>query len=188
MIERAQFLADELDYSRSRMLVSLGNLTDEQAKWRPSPASNSIISILFHISRIDDFDVNLFLSPMPRQMWVSDGWAEKLGLPTPNDPGALAKTPDGAWPQEMGWDFNALEHNKNVTLISVLDYANSTRELTKKFLATVTEMDLKRPIDDGSPRHKGWDVAKHIAHFALHESHHQGQIDYLKGLRTQLVK
>lgn len=188
MIEDAQFLNYELDYSRSRLLTSLKDLTDEQAKWRPSSKSNSITSILFHISRQDDFTISIHLAPQT-QIFISGGWAERMGLPKSDQfAAAFAKSPDGSWPHELGWAFNSLEDPANkVPLKAILEYAEATRQMTKKLLETATPDQLKRPIDDGSPRHKGWDVAKHIGAFAMHESHHQGQIDYLKGLRTQMV-
>ncbi len=188
MIEDAHFLNYELDYSRTRLLASLNNLTDDQAKWRPSPKSNSITSILFHIARQDDFTISIHLAPQT-QLFISAGWADRMGLPKSADhAAAFAKTPDGSWPSELGWTFTSLEDPANkVTLKAILEYAEATRQMTKRLLETATPEMLGRPIEDGSPRHKGWDVAKHIGAFAMHESHHQGQIDYLKGLRVQLV-
>ena len=185
MIEFAQYLDYGLDYARSRTMTTLRGVTDEHAWWRPTPKSNSMLNVLFHIARQDDFTLSLFILEQP-QLWVSEGWAERLGLPAPDDATALDKSPDGSWPFEIGWGFTALEDNQ-VKVESLMEYAERSRSLTKELLETVTLDFLAKPIDDGSPRHQGWDVGKHIGAFGLHESHHQGQMDYIKGLRYAIT-
>jgi len=171
MNDFSKFLADQLDYSRVRLLTSLEGLTDEQVRWQPEPQSPSIGSILLHIGRIDDLHVSRAIRRVP-EIWANEGWQTKMALPDPTQ-----------FPIELGWTADdPSAAGSSVTLGQLLAYAGATREATKGYLEGASAEELSQEVDDGLERHKGWTAAKHIAHCALHESHHQGQIDYVKGL------
>ncbi|HXG37122.1 MAG TPA: DinB family protein [Dehalococcoidia bacterium] len=170
------FLKEELDYARTRLLATLEGVSDEQILWQPAAGNPSIAAILLHLGRVDDLHLNRAILKQ-EQVWERDGWQKKLGLPDPTQ-----------FPTELGWTIDSAAGQPRITLKDLLSYAQATREAMKRFLETASEEQLAQEIDDGLERHKGWTVAKHIAHCALHESHHQGQIDYVKGLNLALAK
>ena len=177
MNDLARFLTDELDYARVRLMTTLEGITDAQALWQPAPENPSIAGILLHAARIDDLHVSRAILQR-EQIWDTDGWQQRLGLAGPTQ-----------FPIELGWTIDTPGgHDDKLTLAGVVAYAQATRAATKRYLETASAEDLTAEVDDGLDRHKGWTAAKHIAHCALHECHHQGQIDYVKGLNAALAR
>ncbi len=167
MSDPSKSIAEALEYSRERLLGSLEGLTDEQIKWRPSDKANSIGSILLHLTRMHDRDLpRCFQQP---EVWEAEGWKAKLGLPDPQAPATF----------ESGHTFDAV-NGGNARLDQLIDYTTKVRETVLKHLSTADMKDLEKPLE--ARAHPEWSGAAWLMHAALHESHHQGQIDYLKGL------
>ncbi len=59
--------------------LMLDGVSEEQARARPAPGTNSIIWILWHMARSEDMGVNTIVAGRP-QVIESDGWTERLGL------------------------------------------------------------------------------------------------------------
>jgi uncharacterized damage-inducible protein DinB len=175
MNDFAQFLNDQLDYSHTRLMTTLEGLTDEQAFQRLSPESNSIAAIMLHLGRVEDLHTaRAILSTT--QVWDKNALQQKMGIPSPTE-----------FPVELGWSLDQ-GHDPGLRLADLLAYLEETRGNTKAFLQSATDKDLTTPVDDGLERHAGWTAAKHIAHLGLHQSHHQGQVDYVKGLINVFAK
>ncbi len=120
--------------------------------------------ILWHVGRIEDLHTHDTLR-RGEQLWVTQKWYEKLGLPR-DDNGF------GYTPEQVG-QFPA------PPLESILDYMASVRRETLDYLHTLTEAQLdERPFPDQPERQ----VGPILVRVQNHECHHQGQIDYLKGL------
>jgi uncharacterized damage-inducible protein DinB len=167
MSDPSKSIAEALDYSRERLLGSLEGLTDEQIKWRPSDKANSIGSILLHLTRMHDRDLpRCFDQP---EVWESEGWKEKLGFPEPEPPARF----------ETGHTFDKI-NGGNAQLQQLIDYTTKVRQTVLQQLSTADMSALQKPLEQGN--HPEWSGAAWLMHAALHESHHQGQIDYLKGL------
>lgn len=175
MNDFAQFLTDQLDYSHVRLMTSLEGLTDEQAFKRIAPDSNSIASIMLHLGRVEDLHTARAILAVP-QVWETRSLQAKMGIPNPVET-----------PVELGWSLDT-GHDAGLRLADMLEYLEETRGNTKAYLQSASEKDLLTAVDDGLERHKGWTAAKHIAHLGLHQSHHQGQIDYAKGLINSMAK
>lgn len=50
--ERTMLLAF-LDYQRETMVQKIEGLTEEQARWRPSPTANSLLNLVFHLTGVE---------------------------------------------------------------------------------------------------------------------------------------
>jgi len=73
-----RILGRRLDGHVSR---ALGPLTDEQFHWVPSPTSNTIAFIAWHLLRTEDNAINWIIQERRPTVWMEGNWAEKLGLP-----------------------------------------------------------------------------------------------------------
>jgi hypothetical protein len=60
----------------------LTGLTDEQLRWIPKPGQNSIVWLLWHITRIEDMTINTLTMEQP-QVLDAD-WAARLNVPFRN--------------------------------------------------------------------------------------------------------
>jgi hypothetical protein len=57
----------------------LEGLTDQQVRSVPAGLTNSIAWIIWHMARIEDVTINVFVAEQ-EQLIVSGGWAERLGV------------------------------------------------------------------------------------------------------------
>ena len=58
----------------------LNGVSPEQMRRRPAPGLDSLAWLFWHISRVEDFAINLFLAGRA-QVLESGAWNEKLGVP-----------------------------------------------------------------------------------------------------------
>ena len=71
-------------------------LTDERANYRPSPDANSIAWLIWHSARVQDIQ----LAPIAgiEQVWIQDGWVDRLGWTCRATTPAMATVPN-RWPR-----------------------------------------------------------------------------------------
>lgn len=168
-----------LDYTWLRLHESYEGLSDEQIKWRPSPVSNSAGAILLHIARMNDNMANRRFLKEPL-LWDKEGgdWKTKLNFPNPA----------AGVNFEPGWTFDKIPLTENkITLQQIEEYFLAAREKIKKAILTATPELLAVPVNDGNSHHAGWTNQSWLEHTPLHESHHQGQLDYVAGLCRALT-
>ena len=180
MSELSQYLLFGLDYTWIRLKESYEGLSDEQIKWRPSNVSNSAGAILLHIARMNDRMSNRRFLQKP-ELWDKEAgdWKSKLNFPD---------LPAGQT-MEPGWSFDKIPLTENkISLHQLEEYFLAVRECVKKAITTATPEQLAVPVNDGNAHHAGWTNASWLMHIPLHESHHQGQLDYVAGLCKALVK
>ncbi len=60
---------------------ALDPLTDEQFHWVPSPTSNTIAFIAWHLLRTEDNVINWIIRERRPTVWMDGNWSERLGLP-----------------------------------------------------------------------------------------------------------
>ena len=73
------FPAMLMQMSFGRMKQAIDGLSDEQLSFQPDPASNSIGWLVWHLSRWKDIQTARVADEA--EVWVSDGWAGRFGLP-----------------------------------------------------------------------------------------------------------
>jgi hypothetical protein len=133
----------------------LEGLSDEQLKMRLKPGTNSIVWLLWHITRIEDMTINFLVFDRP-QVYDSEGWGERLGLPL-RDVGASMDENDVA----------ALSTRINVGALLAYraEVGRSTRTLVPNLQPDLKEivpgeMVLKL-VEEGSISQKGYWLAEY---------------------------
>ncbi len=159
-----EFISQSLQQVQIRLLATCDGLSDEQVLWRPSPYSNNIGFILWHVARAED-DVASRLWDGEATLWISDLWFEKFGQPVDSpDPG-----------DRMG--LRALSVPPLDTLVG---YLEAVYRRTQEAVSDLTESDLDgRDGDSPSERTTGMS----LRHLITHKNNHHGQVDYIRGLQ-----
>jgi hypothetical protein len=82
----AELLVDAFGRIRELVHRVVGGLTAEQLAFRVDPEANSIAWLVWHLTRIQDD--HLADAAGVEQVWTSQGWVERFGLPfDPRDTG-----------------------------------------------------------------------------------------------------
>jgi uncharacterized damage-inducible protein DinB len=172
ILEASEILIDA--YTRIQELVhrSTEGLTQKQLTYRPEEGSNSIAWLVWHLTRIQDG--HLAAATGNDEAWMTDGWAEKFGLPA-----ELSVNGQGDGPAEVA----ALRpHDPDV----LLGYHDAVVERTRAYLRTVDSAELDRIID------RSYDppvsVGVRLVSVISDNSQHAGQARYLNGMIGRLVE
>lgn len=146
---------------------ALQGLTQEDLNWQPRPDCNSIGWTTWHLTRTLDLIMSSIMGE--EELWIKDRWHSKFNRPPdPTDHGyghspdqvALFKCPD---------------------IDTLLNYHKAVLERSKSYLATLSNSDLSRNVDDS------WSqlfptVGSRLT-VALDELlQHAGQVGYIRGL------
>ena len=75
-----QFIVEMIEASTRGIKRTTEGLPDEQFYYQPTSDTNSIAWLMWHLSRWRDH-VSALVSGEP-QVWVSEGWAQRYGLPS----------------------------------------------------------------------------------------------------------
>jgi hypothetical protein len=75
----ADLLVDAFGRIHEAVGEVLDGLDEAQLTWRADPGANSIAWLVWHLTRIEDD--HLAAGFGTDQVWLTDGWAERLGLP-----------------------------------------------------------------------------------------------------------
>ncbi|MEX0761208.1 MAG: DinB family protein [Dehalococcoidia bacterium] len=95
-----EFVVKVVDTVHSEVQQSLDGMTLEQLMWRPTPHSNSMGWLAWHIARMQDSRAASISGD--EQLWVSNGWHELFSmLPDPlnNGRGHTDEQVDAVRPQ-----------------------------------------------------------------------------------------
>jgi uncharacterized damage-inducible protein DinB len=107
-------------------------VTQEQLGYRIDDASNTIAWLLWHLTRVQDDHVADAAGT--DQLWTSQGWAGRFGLPF-----ADAETGYGQGPEQVG------QVRPSAELLS--GYFETVHERSTAFLAGLSDDDLDRVVD-----------------------------------------
>src|SRR4051794_24872656 len=80
-MEIAELLSDSLGRVRDDLPPLVDGLDVDQLAWRPDDQSNSIAWLVWHLTRIEDDHVAHVAGT--EQVWTSQGWYDRFGLPFP---------------------------------------------------------------------------------------------------------
>ena len=160
-----EFIIDALDKENGFLLDALDGLTPEEAAWQPSPDANSIGWTLWHMVRVEDMWIQFF-AQFQTELWESDGWHEKFGLPT----------------RDNGFGHTAEQVNNfpRLDLVEFLRYRAAVREATLTYLNTLTPEDMETVPRERRPEMSLGAMFRQI----IGEMYqHVGHIAYLRGLQ-----
>ena len=135
-------------------------LTADQVARRPCESCNSIGSIVIHLGRVMDTWTHRLVGG--DDIWETEGWAEKLGLPA----------------NDRGWTYDKQSSENQKPLSELLGYYQGAFHLWALTVETFPEGRLTDPVE--SPL--DLNVEQILAHVITELNQHVGQIDYMRGM------
>jgi hypothetical protein len=164
-VTSSDILADAFERIRDEVHPAANGLTAEELAFRPDAESNSIAWLVWHLTRIQDDHVAGLDDG--RQRWTTQGWVDRFALPL--DPGDTGYGHDPETVSLVVADARML-----------LDYYEDVHQRTLQFLATLSEADLERVVDER------WDppvtVRIRLVSVIADDLQHVGQAAYVRGI------
>jgi uncharacterized damage-inducible protein DinB len=161
----ATLLNDAFGRVLETALAVVDGLEDDALVARPAPEANSIAWLVWHLTRIQDDHVAEVAGR--EQVWTSEGYAARFGLPFDDAATGYGFTADDVAAVRAGADLLA-------------DYLRAVHARTVDFLRGVTEDDLDRVVD------RRWDppvtLGVRLVSVISDDLQHAGQAAYLRGL------
>jgi uncharacterized damage-inducible protein DinB len=162
----SELLTDAIGRVREDVVNVLDGLDEEALTARPTPDANSIAWLVWHLTRVQDDHVADVAGT--EQVWTSQGYAERFGLPFPVAAHGYGHTSEDV----------AKVHG--IPAADLADYYRATHEATLAHLATLSEQDLDRVVDDR------WDppvtLGVRLVSVVNDCTQHVGQAAYVRGL------
>ena len=160
-----EFITDALEKENGFLLDALDGLTSDELAWQPAPDANSIGWILWHMVRVEDMWIHFF-AQFQTELWETEGWHEKFGLPT----------------RDNGFGHTAEQVNNfpSIDLAQFLEYRASVRASTLVYLNTLSPDDMETVPRERRPEMSLGAMFRQI----IGEMYqHVGHIAYLRGLQ-----
>jgi uncharacterized damage-inducible protein DinB len=155
-------------YGRLPDLVraAVDGLTPDELARPPAPGANTVGWLVWHLTRVQDDHV-AEVAGRP-QVWAEGDWAGRFGL----DP---ATTDTG-----YGWSAEQVAALRPESADVLVAYHDAVAERTTAFLATLTDADLDRVVDER------WDppvtLGVRLVSVANDDLEHVGQAAYVRGI------
>lgn len=166
MTASTELLNDGFARVEQVLTAGLDGLGPAELESRIDPGANSIAWLAWHLTRVQDDHVADVAGT--EQVWTADGWAGRFDLPF-----EAADTGFGHSNAEVA-------QVRGVAATDLVDYHRATRAATERYLATLSDDDLDRVVDEA------WDPPVTLAvrlMSVLGEDHqHAGQIAFLAGV------
>jgi hypothetical protein len=162
----AELLVDAFDRVRGVVHRVVEGLSPEQLAFRVDPEANSIAWLVWHLTRIqDDHLAGAFQA---EQVWTSQGWVERFGLPfDPRDTGY------GHGAEEVA----AVRVDSGELLVG---YHDAVHQQTTRYLDRLTDADLGRIVD------RSWDppvtLGVRLVSVIADDLQHAGQSAFVRGI------
>ena len=144
---------------------TLDGITPEALVTRLDPDANTIAWLVWHLTRVaDDHLADAFDAD---QVWTSQGWAEKFGLPFDDAATGYA---------QRSAEVAAVQ----VTAELLLGYLDAVQARTVEHLSTITDAELDRVVDTN------WDppvtLGVRLISVIADGLQHAGQAAYVRGV------
>ena len=162
----AELLADAFTRIREGVERVVVGLDAEQLAQRPAEGANTVGWLVWHLARVQDDHVADAAGL--EQVWTSQGWHERLGLPFE--------------PAETGYGHSAEEvaQVRGVEAEQLLGYLDAVHQQTLRYVEGLAPEDLDRVLD----RH--WDppvtLGVRLVSVVNDDTQHLGQAAYARGL------
>jgi uncharacterized damage-inducible protein DinB len=165
----AELLVDAFDRVRGVVQRVVDGLPPEQLAFRVGPGANSIAWLVWHLTRIqDDHLADAFEA---EQVWTSQGWVERFGLPFD--------------PRDTGYGHQA----EQVAAVHVdagellVGYHDAVHEQSTRYLRQLSDADLARIVD------RSWDppvsLGVRLVSVISDDLQHAGQAAFVRGILQQ---
>ena len=165
-MESAALVLDALARVRDMVREALKDLSPEELLAPPKP---HIAWLVWHLSRVQDANFSGLLDR--QQLWIANGWHARFNMaPDPRD--------YGTGHRQTREQVDAFTVTDKVLL---LDYLDAVFAQTKSYLATVTNADLNRVLNE--PQYTPLPTLSiRLTSVINCNTRHAGQIEYLRGL------
>jgi uncharacterized protein DUF664 len=161
----AELLVDAFARIREVVHRAVGGLTPEQLAFQADPEANSIAWLVWHLTRIQDDHVAGVAGT--EQVWTSQGWVERFGLPF--DPLA---TGYGHRPADMA----AVRASGEL----LVGYHDAVHRQTTGYVEGLQDADLGRVVD------RSWDppvtLGVRLVSVIADDLQHAGQAAFVRGV------
>jgi len=161
----ARLLLDAFDRIASEVEEVLDGLGDDQLAARPSPTTNSIAWLIWHLTRIQDD--HLAAAFGHEQVWTTEGWSERFALPFDAGDTGYGHSPDQV--ESVRADGTLLR-----------DYHRAVHDRSRRSLRGVTDPEWERVVDES------WNppvtLAVRMVSVVADDLEHAGQAAYVRGL------
>lgn len=165
-IDVRQFAVEILENAHRALNRAVDGLSDEQIYQQPSPDTNSIGWLAWHLSRWKDrFPARVSGTP---EVWVSEGWAERFGMDA--DATGLGDTPE---------QVAAFRPDREL----LFGYVEAAHRWTVERVAAMTDEELVKPYQY-APSQEPRPAWRGLTGIIMDFTQHTGQIAYLRGLIT----
>jgi Protein of unknown function (DUF664) len=162
----AELLVDAFGRIRGIVHKAVDGLTAEQLAFRVDPRANSIAWLVWHLTRIqDDHLADAFQA---EQVWISQVWVERFGLPfDPRDTGYGHQADEVA----------AVRVDSGELLVG---YYDAVHEQTTRYVDRLGDADLARIVD------RSWDppvtLGVRLVSVIADDLQHAGQAAFVRGI------
>ncbi len=150
-----------------KLKQTVEGLTPEELLWQPNSESNHVLWTVWHMARVADRWANSTVLGN-EELWIRDGWAEKLGMPT--DKYGRGETP------EQVRDF------PSVDIGLVLEYYDVAHASMLGMIDALEQSDLDRDVF-AAYRNESLNIGWILGHILAEESQHLGQVAYIRGMQ-----
>ena len=162
----AELLVDAVGRIREVVHRVVDGLTPEQLAFRIDPEANSVAWLVWHLTRIQDDHVAAAFQA--EQVWTSQGWMERFGLPFD--------------PRETGYGHQA-DDVAAVQVDSVellVGYHDAVHQQTTRYVGQLTDGNLGRIVD------RSWDppvtLGVRLVSVISDDLQHAGQAAMVRGI------
>jgi uncharacterized damage-inducible protein DinB len=161
----AELLADAFGRIRDGVHDAVDGLTTEDLAARLDGEANSIAWLVWHLTRIQDDHVAGVAGV--DQVWTAAGWVQRFALPFDT--------------KDHGYGHSSSDVAAVVVDAPLLHgYHDAVYEATMRFLATLSDVDLDRVVDEG------WDppvtMGVRLVSVITDDLMHTGQANYVRGI------
>jgi Protein of unknown function (DUF664) len=162
----AELLVDAVGRIREVVHRVVDGLTPEQLAFRIDPEANSVAWLVWHLTRIQDD--HMAAAFQAEQVWTSQGWMERFGLPfDPRDTGYGHQADDVAAVQ-----LDSVE--------LLVGYHDAVHQQTTRYVGQLTDGDLGRIVD------RSWDppvtLGVRLVSVISDDLQHAGQAAMVRGI------
>jgi hypothetical protein len=162
----AELLVDAIGRIRGVVHRAVDGLTPEQLAVRVDPEANSIAWLVWHLTRIQDDHVAGVAGA--EQVWTSQGWVERFGLPfDPRDTGYGHRADEVA----------AVRVDSGGLLVG---YYDAVHQHTVRYVERLGDADLGRIVD------RSWDppvtLGVRLVSVIADDLQHAGQAAFVRGI------
>ncbi|MFI9120523.1 DUF664 domain-containing protein [Streptomyces bikiniensis] len=161
----AGLLVDSFGRVREAVHGAVEGLTEDELAARIDPEANSIAWLVWHLTRIqDDHLAGAFGT---EQLWTTEGWADRFGLPFPEEATGYGQT-------------SAQAGQVRAPAGLLLGYHDAVHDRTAELVGAVTHADLDRVVDTA------WDppvtLGVRLVSVIADDLQHAGQAAYVRGV------